>query len=119
MRPTAITANLRVADTSAGREFYQDFLGLTDVAFDLGWVVSLQTPDGRAEVHLVSGDATSAEDSAISVKIGDQVEDAYDEARRRGYEIVHPLTTEEWGVRRFMVRSPDGAVINIVDHADE
>ena len=33
-----------------------------------------------------------------------------------GYEIVHPLTTEEWGVRRFLVRAPDGNVVNVVQY---
>jgi hypothetical protein len=33
-----------------------------------------------------------------------------------GYEIVHPLTTEPWGVVRFLVRTPDGTVLNIVQH---
>jgi hypothetical protein len=35
-----------------------------------------------------------------------------------GYEIVHPLSTEAWGLRRFFVRAPDGNVINIVNHRD-
>jgi hypothetical protein len=35
---------------------------------------------------------------------------------RRGDQIVHPLTDEPWGVRRFFVRSPEGAVVNIVSH---
>ena len=39
------------------------------------------------------------------------------EARRRGYEIVHPLTEEPWGVRRFFVRDPNGVVVNVVAHA--
>ena len=37
---------------------------------------------------------------------------------RRGYEIVKPLSTETWGVRRFFVRAPDGNVINILAHSD-
>jgi catechol 2,3-dioxygenase-like lactoylglutathione lyase family enzyme len=41
------------------------------------------------------------------------------EAQRRGYEIVHPLTVEPWGVTRFFVRDPDGNVINIVSHTDD
>jgi uncharacterized glyoxalase superfamily protein PhnB len=45
------------------------------------------------------------------------VEEAYAEARRRGYEIVHPLTEEPWGVRRFFVRDPNGVVVNVVAHA--
>ena len=51
--------------------------------------------------------------------VGDQVEEAYEEAPRRGFEIVHPLTTQTWGLRRFLVRAPDGNVINIVSHTDD
>lgn len=46
-------------------------------------------------------------DAVISVTVGDGVEGAYAEAIRRGYEIVHPLTTEPWGIRRFLVRAPE------------
>ena len=55
----------------------------------------------------------------ISVAGGDGIEEAYEEARRRGFEIVHPLTTESWGIRRFFVRAPDGNVINMTNHKDE
>lgn len=44
----------------------------------------------------------------------DDVDAAYEEATRRGYEIVHTLTTEEWGVRRVFVRTADGHVLNIL-----
>ncbi|MET8120591.1 VOC family protein [Micromonospora sp. NPDC005189] len=33
-----------------------------------------------------------------------------------GAEIVHELTEEPWGVRRFFVRDPDGHVINVLAH---
>jgi catechol 2,3-dioxygenase-like lactoylglutathione lyase family enzyme len=119
MQPTGIVANLSVPDLAEAREFYADFLGLRVEAFNLGWVANLQTPDGRAVVQLVSRDATAPVDSVISVHVGNDVEVAYVEAQRRGLEIVHPLTTEPWGVRRFFVRAPDGNVINIVSHTDE
>ena len=61
--------------------------------------------------------ATAPEDAVMSVHT-DDVDAAYDEARQAGYEIVHPLTTEEWGVRRFLVRAPDGNVINVVRHRE-
>ena len=118
MHPTGITANLSVPDLAEAREFYESFLGLRVEAFNLGWVANLQSPDGRAVVQLVTRDATSPVDSVISVHVGDQVEAAYEEAQRRGLEIVHPLTREPWGVRRFFVRAPDGNVINLVSHAD-
>ncbi len=63
-------------------------------------------------------DATSPVDSVISVHVGDGVEAAYAEAHERGLEIVRALTQEEWGVRRFMVRTPDGNVVNVVGHVD-
>ena len=119
MRVTDISANLTVADLAEARDFYSGYLGFTQVRFDLGWVVNLATPDGRAQVQLVSRDATAPVDPAVSVHVGDEVEEAYAEAQRRGLEIVHPLTTEPWGVRRFFVRAPDGTVVNVVSHVDE
>lgn len=119
MQATGVVANLSVSDLYEAREFYQDFLGLSVEGFNLGWVLQLASPDGRAVVQLVSRDATAPVDSAISVHAGDQVEEAYEEAQRRGFEIVHPLTQEPWGVRRFFVRAPDGTVVNVVSHRDE
>jgi uncharacterized glyoxalase superfamily protein PhnB len=58
-------------------------------------------------------------DSVISGHVGDDVEAAYEDAQQRGLEIVYPLTTEPWGVRRFFVRAPDGNVVNIVSHSDD
>ena len=118
MKPTGIVANLSVPDMTQAREFYMDYLGLSNEPFNLGWVANLQSPDGRATVQLVTRDETSPVDSVISVHVGDDVEAAYEEAQRRGFDIVHPLTTEPWGVRRFFVRAPDGNVINIVSHVD-
>jgi catechol 2,3-dioxygenase-like lactoylglutathione lyase family enzyme len=97
MHPTGITANLSVADLAEARDFYVGFLGLSVEGFNLGWVVNLHSPDGRAVVQLVTRDATSPVDSVISVHVGDEVEAAYEEAQRRGFEIVHPLTVEPWG----------------------
>jgi predicted enzyme related to lactoylglutathione lyase len=119
VRVTGITANLPVADIDAARGFYTDYLGLGVEGLDLGWVARFGSPDGRARVQLVTRDATSPQDSVLSVHVGDDVDEAYAEAQRRGYEIVHPLTEEPWGVRRFFVRDPDGNVINIVSHRDE
>ncbi|MCV7149726.1 VOC family protein [Mycolicibacterium pyrenivorans] len=117
MRAKRITANLRVADIADAKSFYTDFLGLSTEEFNLGWVARYTEPQTGAHVQLVTRDATAAEDSVISVH-ADDVQGAYDEARRLGFEIVHPLTTEPWGVRRFLVRAPDGNVVNIVQHAN-
>ena len=119
MRVTGVVANLPVADIAAARDFYTDYLGLSVEGFNLGWVARYQSPDGEAVIQLVTGDATAPHDSIISVHVGAGVDEAYEEAKRRGYEIVHPLTQEPWGVRRFFVRAPDGNVINMVSHSDD
>jgi predicted enzyme related to lactoylglutathione lyase len=119
MRVTGLTANLSVADIDAARDFYADYLGLNVESLNLGWVARFQTTDGRGCIQVVTGDATSPEDSVISVHVGDDIDAAYAEAQRRGYDIVHPLTVEPWGVRRFLVRDPDGNVVNIVSHRDD
>jgi uncharacterized glyoxalase superfamily protein PhnB len=112
-----IVPNLNVEDAATGHDFYEEFLGLRK-EFDLGWVASFRSPTNpAAQVSLVSGDPTAPEPSSLTVAVAD-VDAAYAEAQRRGYEIVHPLTHEPWGVRRFFVRDPHGVVVNIVGHAD-
>jgi len=83
----------------------------------VGWIVGYRSPDNpTVQVSVVTRDETAPEDSTISIEVSD-VDEAYAEARRRDYEIVHPLTEEPWGVRRFFVRDPNGVVVNIVAHA--
>jgi len=117
MRANGIMANLRVADIDAAKAFYADFLGLTTEEFNLGWVARFTSPETGARVQLVTRDATSPEDSVMSVHT-DDVDAAWAQAQEMGLEIVRPLTKETWGVRRFLVRAPDGNVVNIVDHRD-
>jgi catechol 2,3-dioxygenase-like lactoylglutathione lyase family enzyme len=117
MRVLRIMADLPVADIDAAKSFYTGYLGLTTEDFNMGWVARYTSPDTGAMVQLVTHDATAPEDPVLSIHT-DDVEAAYAEARQLGYEIVHPLTTEAWGVHRFFVRAPDGTVINIVNHPD-
>ena len=117
MQAKRITTNLRVADIDAAKSFYTGYLGLSTEEFNLGWVARYTSPDAKANVQLVTRDASASEDSIMSVHT-DDVDGAYEEARNLGYEIVHPITTEPWGVRRFFVRAPDGNVLNIVNHRD-
>ena len=112
-----IVPNLTVDDATTGHDFYEEFLGL-EPQFDLGWVASFRSPTNPSvQVSIVSKDPTAPEMSSLTVAVAD-VDAVYAEARRRGYEIVHPLTHEPWGVRRFFVRDPHGIVVNVVGHAD-
>jgi predicted enzyme related to lactoylglutathione lyase len=115
MHTTRIFPNLRVADIEAAKGFYSDYLGLSNEEFNMGWVARYSALDAEVSVQLVTRDLTAAEDSVISV-CTDDIDGAYAEARELGYDIVHPLCTEAWGLRRFHVRAPDGNVINVVSH---
>nr|WP_296766181.1 VOC family protein [Rhodococcus sp. (in: high G+C Gram-positive bacteria)] len=115
MRVHRIVTNLAVGDIEESKSFYTDFLGLNNEEFNLGWVARYSDAEAATSVQLVTHDATSPDDSVISAMTED-VEDAYEEALRLGLDIVHPLTREAWGVHRFLVRAPDGNVINIVGH---
>jgi hypothetical protein len=112
-----IVPNLKVADAQAGDEFHVEFLGM-EKAFDLGWAASSRSPDNWAtKVSLVSGDATAAEDSVISVDVGD-VDAPYtrgptprlrdrppaDRRRLRGAAVVRPRPPRQ---RHQHGRTPD------------
>jgi predicted enzyme related to lactoylglutathione lyase len=117
VRVVSVIADIPVGDLGAAKNFYTDYLGLSVEEFNLGWVARYTSPDTGANVQLVTHDATAPENPIVSIKV-DDVDAAFDDAQRHGYEIVHPLTTESWGVRRFFVRAPDGNVFNVVQHRD-
>jgi predicted enzyme related to lactoylglutathione lyase len=117
MRVVGIITDLPVADIASAKDFYSSYLGLTVEEFNMEWVARFTAPETGATVQLVTNYLTAPVNPVISVKV-DDVDAAYADAQQRGYDIVHPLTVEEWGVRRFFVRAPDGNVINVVQHRE-
>ena len=114
MRAIEVITNLHTDDVERAREFF-GFLGLTEDGMNQGWVARFTSAHSGASVQVVTRDATAPEDSVMTIKV-DDVDAAYEDAQQRGYEIVHPITDEPWGIRRFFVRSPDGHVINVAQH---
>jgi catechol 2,3-dioxygenase-like lactoylglutathione lyase family enzyme len=113
--PRRIVPDLHAEDPSASVEFYTGVLGL-EVVMDQGWIITFADPaNPSAQVSVMSQDATAPVQPDVSVEV-DDVDAAYAEARRLGCEILHPITDEPWGVRRFFVRDPTGAVLNILTH---
>jgi catechol 2,3-dioxygenase-like lactoylglutathione lyase family enzyme len=102
-------------DPAASRRFYEAVIGM-EVAMDLGWVVGFRSRTNEAvQVIVMSKDATAPVNPDVSIEV-DDVDAVHARAIEAGYEVVHPLTDEPWGVRRFFVRDPNGAVINVVQH---
>ncbi|MGH3732390.1 MAG: VOC family protein [Acidimicrobiales bacterium] len=115
MHTLRVIPDLKVKDIEEAKSFYTGFLGLSNEAFNMGWVARFTTPGNEDFIQLLTSDETAPEPPVISI-LTDDLDGAYEEAMRLGYEIVHPLTTEPWGVRRFFVRAPDGNLFNIVRH---
>jgi catechol 2,3-dioxygenase-like lactoylglutathione lyase family enzyme len=105
-----------VSDTpDESRRFYAGLLGF-QVAMDMGWIITFVSPSNpTAQVSVVREDASAPVVPQITVEVGD-VDAIHAEAMRRGLDIVHPLTDEPWGVRRFFVKDPNGMVINVAAH---
>ena len=53
--------------------------------------------------------------SPMSVEVPD-VDDAYQRAQDNGAEIVDRLQDEDWGVRRFFLRTSAGHAMNELSH---
>ena len=110
-----IVPDFHAQDPGPSRAFYVDVLGL-EVAMDLGWVVTFAAPGNpTAQISVMRDDASASVQPDVSIEV-DDVDAVHAAAQRLGHEIVHPLTDEPWGVRRFFVRDPNGKVLNILSH---
>ena len=105
---------LTVSDVDASRDAYVRLLGLREV-MNLGWVVTLADDELRHQVSLMTKDATAPVNPSVSVEV-DDVDAAYQAAVDAGLRIVHPLSDEEWGVRRFFFADASGNVVNVLSH---
>ncbi|CAL9380777.1 hypothetical protein SUDANB121_01061 [Nocardiopsis dassonvillei] len=109
-----VVPNVRSEAMSENREFY-GLLGFEEV-MNHGWIITLASPSSpAAQVSFMADDRTAPVAPDMSVEV-DDVDAAYEAVRESGAEIVHPLQDEEWGVRRFFVRDPDGRVVNVLGH---
>ena len=112
-----IVPDIQTERMDESRKFYTEFLGL-EVAMDMGWIVTLVSPGNpTAQISLLRGPAPAAPQVhlSLSVEVAD-VDAVHAKAMACGVQIVYPLTTEPWGVRRFHVTDPNGVVINVMSH---
>lgn len=104
---------LTVPDVDAAVREYSDLLGL-DVLMNLGWIATLGTANS-AQFSVMDKDRSAPCNPQLSLEVP-HVDDAYRRAQDSGAEIVHPLQDEEWGVRRFFLRTSAGHVVNVLGH---
>jgi catechol 2,3-dioxygenase-like lactoylglutathione lyase family enzyme len=95
------------------RDFFAELLGF-EVVMDLGWVVTVASAtNASVQVNIIGNEDPAA--PGISVEV-DDVDAVHSRAVERGMEIAYALRDEEWGVRRFMLREPSGAMVNVLSH---
>ncbi|GHG11940.1 VOC family protein [Streptomyces hydrogenans] len=109
-----VVPNVQSSDVQESREFY-GLLGFEEV-MNHGWIMTMGSPSSpTAQVSFMAADKTAPVTPDLSVEVED-VDAVYAVMRDNGAEIVHPLQDEEWGVRRFFVRDPNGQVVNVLGH---
>ncbi|MFF5479846.1 VOC family protein [Streptomyces sp. NPDC012935] len=96
------------------RDFY-GLLGFEEV-MHMGWVMTLASPaNPTAQISFFTEERTAPVVPDLSVEVED-VDAVYAQVLASGAEIVRELRAEEWGVRRFFVRDPNGRVVNVLSH---
>ncbi|MGC9436443.1 VOC family protein [Streptomyces sp. WG5] len=96
------------------RDFY-GLLGFEEV-MNAGWMTTLASPSNpTAQISFFTEERTAPVVPDLSVEVED-VDAVYAQVAASGAEIVRELRDEEWGVRRFFVRDPNGRVVNVLTH---
>lgn len=113
-----ITPYLVAEDFDAVREFYGGVIGLEEGEFG-GDHVGFAAPENRS-AQIVAARAGGDELRAdLGVDVGEpgEVDRIHADCAARGLEILYGPVLEPWGVRRFFVRDPTGAVVSVLAHA--
>lgn len=111
---------------AAARDFYVGQFGFA-VLFEASWFVLLA---GDAEAEGRGGaiafmrpdhptrppgpEVFDGKGMILTIEVAD-ARSAYDRLRQSDAPILHPLTDEEWGQRRFMTRDPAGVLVDVVE----
>ena len=106
--------NLACDSLTKTRDFYIELLGF-EVVMDMGWIVTVASPSNPTAQISFAAEGIRSQSNApvLTVEVAD-VDAVHSHALAGGLEIVLSLRDEEWGVRRFFVRDPDGRVVNVM-----
>jgi catechol 2,3-dioxygenase-like lactoylglutathione lyase family enzyme len=121
MATTALYPVTMSDDPATTAAFYRALLGL-EPTYESDWYISLAAPGGGPELATVARDHESVPAAFRAAPRGTLVTVEVDDARairRRASEIGAPLELElrdePFGQRHFMVRDPDGLLVDVVE----
>ena len=110
---------------NACRDFWVRYLGF-NVGFDSDWFAWLSAEDGSASIAFMTPDhpsglpgpeVFSGKGMCFELQV-DSAQAAYDEMKALKAPIVHPLTTEPFGQKRFGFSDPSGLWIDVVEQIE-
>lgn len=124
-RLTAAYPQLFTGDMERSARFFREQLGF-EVRFLFGDppVYAQVSRDGvRLNVRLVAAPVLDREAAERGELLGayleaDDVEGLYEEYRERGVDFLRELETKPWGITGFIVRDPDGNLLNFSEPPD-
>ncbi|CAM1366511.1 conserved hypothetical protein [Tenacibaculum litoreum] len=115
-----IVLNIYSNDLEKSKNFYIDFLGM-DLAMDMGWILTFVSKENEtAQISIFQNEKNKPLDNSaifLSIEVSN-IDNWYKHAEEQKIEIVYPITNENWGVRRFFVKDPNGVTINLLTHLE-
>ena len=109
-----IKPNILSSDFEGSRAFYTGVIAL-EGGPGLDWIMFFGTEHREVQLSVMALDIKAHQHPDVSIEV-DDVDEVYARAVEAGAEITYPVTDEEWGLRRFFVRDPNGAIINVTQH---
>lgn len=113
-----IVPNIYSNDVEASKKFYTQFLDMK-LVMDMEWVLTFASKENpKAQITIIQNTENKPLDNKaifLSIEVVN-IDLWYERAKTQDIEIVYPITTESWGVKRFFVKDPNGATINLLSH---
>ncbi len=115
-----IVPNIFSNDLGKSKQFYTAFLGM-QLAMEMDWILTFSSKENStAQISILQHQEKNPVDNSsvfISIEVSD-IDSLYEKAMEQKIEIVYPITNENWGVRRFFVKDPNGVTINLLTHLE-
>jgi predicted enzyme related to lactoylglutathione lyase len=112
--------NICSTDLEASKVFYTALLGLK-VKFDSDWYIQLCAPSNDAlelgviqqTSELIPQEFQKHPTGVYLTFVVDDVDSVFEKASKLGAEIIQKPRNESYGQRRFLVKDPNGCLLDI------
>lgn len=92
-----------------------------EIVFESDWYIQLQ--NGNNQIGLMIENSTNQPEFLhkkfngsgviLTVEV-ENVDEVYKDFQAN--EVIHPITSEEWGQRHFIIKAPEGLIIDVVNY---